>query len=101
MENFEHNRFLYVKDEKLHFGCVNPFCGHGDPALPHHWEVPLETESIRISLASHSDRQLDFEIHLKQDVGKHKAGEIIKLSCADNLPACQLAFRTFFEESAL
>ena len=95
-ENFEHNRFLYVRDEKLHFGCVNPFCGHGDPALPKHWEIPLETEAIRISVASHRDRLIHFEIHTKKDIVNHKAGEIVKLTCADDLPACQEAFKAFF-----
>ena len=33
----EHMAFLYEKEGFLHFGCRNPFCGHGDPCLtkPH------------------------------------------------------------------
>jgi hypothetical protein len=95
-DDFEHNRFLHVKDEAIYFGCINPFCGHGDPALPNHWKIPLETESIRITVASHLNRKVVFEIHLKTDVVNHKSGEIVKIVCADNLPACQLAFNKFF-----
>jgi len=95
-DDFEHNRLLYVLDGNIHFGCVNPFCGHGDPALPNHWEIPLETEAIRITVASHLNRKVVFEIHLKTDVANHKADEVVKITCDDNLPACQSAFRKFF-----
>lgn len=94
--DFEHNRFLYVRNGSMHFGCINPFCGHGDPALPRHWAIPLETEAIRISLASHRDRKVTFEIHLKKDIANHKTGEIVKLVCADNLVDCQTTFGNFF-----
>lgn len=95
-DDFEHNRFLYVRNDAMHFGCINPFCGHGDPALPNHWEIPCETEAIRITVASHRDRTVTFEIHPKKDIANHKAGEIVKLVCADNLKACQEAFEKFF-----
>jgi len=62
MGDFEHSRFLYAKDGFLHFGCVNPFCGHGDPALPNHWQIPMETNAIRIRLLSHKHRHVTFEI---------------------------------------
>ena len=48
----EHDRFLYEKDGKLHYGCINPFCGHGDPALPNHWAVPMETDVVKLRLVS-------------------------------------------------
>jgi len=95
-EDFEHNRFLCVQNGKMIFGCVNPFCGHGDPALPNRWEIPVETEAIRISVASHRERKITFEIHPKEDIGSFAAGHIVKLVCADNLPACQETFRNFF-----
>lgn len=95
-EDFEHNRFLYVCDGHVHFGCTNPFCGHGNPALPNHWEIPLETEGIRIVVASHLNRKVVFRVYLKKDVVNHKSGEVVEISCADNLPACQAVFQKFF-----
>lgn len=95
-ENFEHNRFLYVGDERLHFGCVNPFCGHGNPALPNHWEIPIETEAIRIALVSHDSRQVVFNVYIKKSFANHKAGDVETVKCADNLPACQEAFKALF-----
>lgn len=94
--DFEHNRLLFVKDGNMHFGCINPFCCHGSVGLPNHWEIPLETKSIRIVVLSHSNRILCFEISMKQDVGKHKAGKTVRLTCADNLFACQSIFKNLF-----
>lgn len=95
-ENFEHSRFLMVKDGAMHFGCINPFCGHGSPAMPHHWEIPLETKSIKIGVVSHNNRLVCFIVYLKKDVGKHKAKETVKLTCADNLDACKSVFNDLY-----
>lgn len=87
-----HSRFLAVSDGFLQFGCINPFCGHGSPALPKHWSIPLETNSVKISVVSHKDRLVIFKVFMKQAVGKHKIGETVELSCADDLVACKTAF---------
>lgn len=93
---FEHSRFLSVNDGFLQFGCINPFCGHGNPALPRHWSIPLETKSITISVVSHKDRLVTFAVFLKKSVRKHEAGETVELICADNLVACKTAFAELF-----
>jgi hypothetical protein len=94
----EHDRFLYSKDGKLHFGCINPFCGHGDPALPNHWEIPMETKSISIISAKHDKehRLLSFEIRFKVDVGRFKKDDVIQLPCTDNLECCKITFGQLF-----
>lgn len=69
---------------------------HPPLGLPHSADVPLETDSIKIQDVDHVDRLLTFEIFLKENVGKHKAGETVKLSCADNFDACKSTFNDLF-----
>lgn len=75
--DYEHDRFLYEKDGNLHFGCVNPFCGHGNPALPNHYRVPMETDTMTLKFISHKNRQ-------------------VTLEAADNLKACEEEFNKVF-----
>lgn len=84
----EHDRFLYKKDGFLHFGCINPFCGHGDPALPQHFEIPLNSKDVTMKLLTHKDRRLRIEVTPKEAGWKPAI-----LECEDNLEACNEGFR--------
>lgn len=95
-DDFEHNRFLFVKDEKMVFGCINPFCRHGNLGLPRHWKIPMITDSVNINIIHHQNRQIAFHICLKKNVGKHKAEETVEITCADNFDACKSAFADLF-----
>ena len=89
----EHMAFLGEREGALHFGCRNPFCGRGDPALPNHWKIPCETPDVVLKLISHKDGKVPFEVTLKRDAGRFKA---ITLEADDNLPACHDEFDKVF-----
>ncbi|MDO9334141.1 MAG: type II secretion system protein [Dehalococcoidales bacterium] len=84
----EHDRFLYEKNGFLHFGCINPFCGHGNPALPHHDKVPLDSQDVTMKLISHDDGVVTIKVTPKDTA---YASTILK--CEDNLEACRQGFR--------
>jgi len=86
----EHDRFLYEKDGALHFGCVNPFCGHGHPALPNHYRIPLETKELSMRLLSHKDRKVELELTRKDNGGQ------VVLAAGDSLEECKEAFDQLF-----
>ena len=77
----------------LHFGCANPFCGHGDPALPLHYEVPLDNTDMTIKLLSHEDGKLKIEVAPKNSQYPTKT-----IECDDNLEACSNAFEEAFNK---
>ena len=83
----EHDRFLGEYEGALHFGCVNPFCGHGNPALPFHKKIPLDSEDVTMKLLSHENGMMKVEMK-PQDP---EYGSVI-LECEDNLAACGEAF---------
>ena len=83
----EHDRFLGEREDALHFGCVNPFCGHGNPALPNHYKVPLESKDVTMKLLSHENDLLKIEVTPKDP----QYGPAI-LECEDNFEACGQAF---------
>ena len=88
MSDHEHDRFLYQEDGYLHFGCVNPFCGHGNPALPKHYKVPQDSKDVAMQLLSHKHREMEIEVWPKDE----SYGPAI-LKCADNLEACRERFK--------
>ena len=90
MAGHEHDRFLYERDSFLHFGCVNPFCGHGNPALPNHYRIPLETKELSMRLLSHKDRKVELELTRKDNGGQ------IVLTAGDSLEECKKAFEQIF-----
>jgi len=83
----EHDRFLYEKDGALHFGCVNPFCGHGSPALPKHYCVSLDRKDVVMRLLAHDNGQVRIEVTPKDTQCKP-----VILTAEDNLEACREAF---------
>ncbi len=83
----EHDRFLYEKDGELHFGCINPFCGHGNPALPRHYSVPLDSEDVTMKLLSHEKGKIKIKVTCKEPPIYSAI-----LECEDNLEACGQAF---------
>lgn len=90
-----HDRYLYEMEGCLHFGCINPFCGHGDPALPNHYRVPLDSKDVIMRLLTHEQGILTIEVTPKDP--QWSAATII---CEDNLEACSVAFRSLkFEAS--
>ena len=93
----EHDRFLYAKEGKLHYGCINPFCGHGNPALPNHWTVPMETDVVKMLLVSHEDRKVIVELNWKEDFLEHHKGEIMQVTMPDNLPDNKTEFDKIFK----
>lgn len=90
MADHEHDRFLYEREGFLHFGCVNPFCGHGNPALPRHYKIPLETKELSIKLLSHKDRKVELGLTRKDN------GDQIVLTAGDSLEECKEAFDQLF-----
>lgn len=94
----EHMAFLGQREGILHFGCRNPFCGHGNPALPNHWEIPCETNDMTLKLIAHKDGKVKFEVMPKKSAGKFKMGEPITIEADDNLEACKKAFDKVFGE---
>ncbi len=84
----EHDRFLYEGDGYLHFGCTNPFCGHGNPALPYHHKIPLNNKDVTMKLLSHKGGELKIEVTPNDP----KYGPAI-LSCDDNMEACADGFK--------
>lgn len=96
MFDHEHDRYLYEKDGSLHFGCINPFCGHGDPALPNHYQVPMETDTMALQVISHQDRKLTLEATIKETKGEFKEGQKVTLVADDNLEACKVEFDKIF-----
>lgn len=99
MFDHEHDRFLRVKDGCMHFGCVNPFCGHGDPALPNHWELPMNIPTMTLKVVSHEARKLKVAITLKRDSGEFKAGQTVTVVADDNLESCKAEFDKVFGSS--
>ena len=95
----EHMAFLGERDGILHFGCRNPFCGHGNPALPNHWNIPCDTKDMTLKLVAHKDGKVTFEVTPKRDAGKFKAGEPIMVIADDNLEACKKEFDKVFNEA--
>lgn len=92
-DEHEHDRFLFEKEGFLHFGCINPFCGHGDPALPHHWKIPMDTRDFSVSSITHKDRKLSFTVVPKRDGANVKAGASITIIADDNLESCKNEFK--------
>lgn len=100
-DNHKHDRFLYEKNGELHYGCINPFCGHGNPALPNHWAVPMETDVVKLRLISHKDRRIALELTWKVDFLEHHKGEVMQVEMPDNLEANKAEFsRIFHSEKA-
>ena len=92
----EHMAFLGQRDGALYFGCRNPFCGHGNPALPNHWKIPYDTKDMTLKLISHEKGKVSFEVTPKKTAGKFQAGEPITVVADDNLPACKEEFDKIF-----
>ncbi len=84
----EHDRFLYEDDGALHFGCINPFCGHGSPALPYHQKVPLNSKDVTMKLLSHKGGELKIEV-----TPKDTQYQSAILTAEDNLEACAGGFK--------
>ena len=82
----KHSRFIQDEEHAFIFGCINPFCGHGSPALPNRYKIPKETNQIMMKLLSHRDRKLEIEVTIKENGGK------VILVCDDNLKSCADAF---------
>lgn len=99
MFDYEHDRYLYEKDGFLHFGCINPFCGHGDPALPKHYKIHMEIPAMSLKVVSHQDRKLIIEATLKRDGDSFKAGTKVTIEADDNLDSCKEAFDRIFGSS--
>lgn len=99
MFDHEHDRFLYEKDSFLHFGCINPFCGHGDPALPNHYKIPMEIPAMSIQVIEHKERKLTIEATIKRDAGEFKCGQKVTLVADDNLESCKQEFDRVFNSS--
>lgn len=83
----EHDRFLGERDGNLIFGCVNPFCGHGNPALPKHYKIPLESKDVTMKLLEHGEGKLRLEVTPKDTTYSSTI-----LECEDNLEACGEGF---------
>jgi len=96
MSDHEHDRFLLEKEGKLIYGCVNPFCGHGDPALPHRWGVPMESDVVKLRVVSHKDRMLTLELTWKVDHLGHNKGEVMQVTIPDNLEDNKAEFNKIF-----
>ncbi|KAF0145085.1 MAG: hypothetical protein FD156_1196 [Nitrospirae bacterium] len=94
-DKHEHDRFLYLKDGFMHFGCINPFCMHGNPGLPHYWRLPMDTTDWSLSI-SHKDRKLHIVVTLKVSGKTFKAGEEITIIADDNLESCSKEFKKRF-----
>lgn len=92
----EHNRFLFIRDGYMHFGCINPFCCHGNPGIPNHWELPMDIPEMTITLVLHKDRQVVFSVTLKRDVAKFKKGDSVEIFAADNLSSYAEEFKRIF-----
>lgn len=91
----EHDRFLYEGDGALNFGCVNPFCGHGDPALPRRHRIPLDNKDVTMKLLSHENGEMRVEV-----TPKDPQWQPAVMTCQDNLEECSNAFtRLQFEPS--
>ena len=84
----EHDRFLYERDGALRFGCINPFCGHGNPRLPNHQKIPLDSKDVTMKLLSHGEGELKIEI-----TPKDSSYNSAILTSEDNLEACSEAYR--------
>ena len=93
----EHDRFLRVEDSNLVFGCINPFCCHGNVGLPNVVRIPMETRTVSIKVVSHKDRHLKLEVTLKEQVGDNVKGKMFTLDFADNLWECKVRFGKFLE----
>jgi hypothetical protein len=96
MDDHEHDRFLFMRNNELHYGCVNPYCGHGAPARRNHWAVPLETEGVKMRLLSHENRKTTLGLTWKINYGDYRKGDIIEVSVPDNLEDSKAAFARIF-----
>lgn len=99
MLDHAHDRFLFVKDGEMHFGCINPFCMHGNFGLPAHYKLPMDIPAMTLKLLSHKDRKVTFEVTLKSDASKFKSGTTTTLTADDNLEACKAKFDEVFGSS--
>lgn len=101
--NEDHNHDRYLREEKdvLIFGCINPFCCHGNFGLPNHWKIPKETKAVKMKVVSHKNRYLELELTLKKQIREHKSGAIVVIECADNLWACKIEFNKLFNEKEI
>lgn len=93
-----HDRLLYEKDGKLHFGCDNPFCCHGNPGLPNHFTIPLETDELTMRLVSHDrGERVKIEFTPKVATETHEKGVPFEMECEDNFLAMGKAFEKLEE----
>lgn len=95
----EHMAFLGVRDGKLHFGCRNPFCGHGNPALPNHWAIPCETDDMTVDLVSNKSGKVTFKITPKRSAGKLQAGVPVTITADANMESCRAEFERAFNSN--
>ena len=86
MTDHEHDRFLSEEHTMFIFGCINPFCGHGSPALPKRYKIPKETNEVKLKLLSHLNRKVTMGVTIKE------TGKRVVFECDDNLVACSKAF---------
>jgi hypothetical protein len=99
MPQLRHSAFLNVRDGKLHFGCENPFCCHGNPGLPYHWSLPLESGGFKMEFVSHEPHKaLRLRVTLLLAGGGLPAGTSRDLECVDELAACEAAFTALWPE---
>lgn len=89
MEDHAHDRFLGEWEGSLHFGCINPFCGHGNPALPRHYKIPLDSKDVMMKLVGHEDEGRKVEIEVIPKDPKYRS---VILRCDDNMEACSNGF---------
>lgn len=92
-----HEAFLNQDNEYFYFGCRNPFCGHGNPALPNRARVRKEAQGYSVSLVSHQGKRCVFNLTLKLSVGEFKIGDVIPFEVDDNLPAFEEALQKSLE----
>jgi hypothetical protein len=95
----QHDRFLFCKEGKMHFGCLNPFCMHGNPGLPNYWALPMETKQLKVEIIQHTpgNYNIDGTIEIAMMVKGTDEKRIIK--CSDNLEACSNEFEKVFLEA--
>lgn len=86
MNNHEHDRFIQDENTTFIFGCINPFCGHGNPLLPNRYKVPKRTKEVEMKLLMHINRKLMIEVRLLD------TNKINIIECPDDLEACSKAF---------
>lgn len=85
-----HDRFLFIRDNAMVFGCVNPFCAHGRFGTPIMVTIPLYQTEYTMA-PSHQGRILKIEIW-------KEGTKIMCFTCDDNLEACEKAWNEAFKE---